>query len=283
MIAIADGGSTKCDWILLDHVGKERLKTAVRGFNPNMTLPELILQALKDNVQLSLLKADVSRVFYYGAGCGTDANRTIVRESFKQYFTNAEISVRQDLIAAAYAAYDGEPVIVCILGTGSNSCFFDGKNIRTDLPSLGYLIGDEGSGNAIGKHLLRRFFMKQLPHDLHREFDEIYHLSVDEVLKNIYRNPCVNAYLGSFNQFVAERKTHPYFQEMIYQEIKCFLEYQVLPYPEAKEVEIHFVGNVAFVYESVLRQSAAGLGLRVGKVIRNPVGDLAEYHRKYIL
>lgn len=283
MIAIADGGSTKCDWVILNDEGVEILKTSTNGFNPNIIVPNLIPAELEKNEELAEMRFKMKKVFYYGAGCGTEENSRVVSEQFQRFFTNAEISVKEDLTAAAYAAYNGVPAIVCILGTGSNSCFFDGEKIRRDLPSLGFLIGDEGSGNAIGKLLLRRFFMKKLPNDLHQEFVDTYQLTIEDAIKNMYHNPRANAYLGAFNKFVAARKSHPYFQNMIFDEMKNFLDYQVLPYPEAKEAEINFIGFVAYIYEDILRSAAAELNLKIGKVVRKPIDALVEYHRAYIL
>jgi len=168
------------------------------------------------------------------------------------------------------------------LGTGSNSCYFDGKSVRRDLPSLGFLIGDEGSGSAIGKHLVRRFFMKKLPQDLHQEFVETYHLTIDDAIKNMYHNPRANAYLAEFNKFVIQRKQHPYFQNMVFDEMKNFFEYQVLPYEEAREAEINFIGSIAYYYEDVLRAAAAELNLTVGHIVQKPIESLVEFHQKYI-
>ena len=283
MIAIVDGGSTKCDWVILENTGEPKLKTTTLGFNPNIINPEFILQEIDKNQELFFLKNHIEKVFFYGSGCGTPDNRKKVADEFTKAFPNAEITVKEDMTAAAYAAYNGTPAIICILGTGSNSCYFDGEKIRTDLPSLGFLIGDEGSGSALGKHLLRRFFMKKLPKDLENDFISTYHLTIEEAIKRMYHNPRANAYLGEFNKFVAERKKHPYFQNMVFDEMKNFLDYQVLPYPEAGKVEINFIGYIAFVYEDILRAAAAELNLTVGKVVQKPIESLVDYHKKYIL
>ena len=283
MIAIVDGGSTKCDWVILENTGEPNLKTTTLGFNPNIINPEFILQEIDKNQELFFLKNHIEKVFFYGSGCGTPDNRKKVADEFTKAFPNAEITVKEDMTAAAYAAYNGTPAIICILGTGSNSCYFDGEKIRTDLPSLGFLIGDEGSGSALGKHLLRRFFMKKLPKDLENDFISTYHLTIEEAIKRMYHNPRANAYLGEFNKFVAERKKHPYFQNMVFDEMKNFLDYQVLPYPEAGKVEINFIGYIAFIYEDILRAAAAELNLTVGKVVQKPIESLVDYHKKYIL
>lgn len=283
MIAIIDGGSTKCDWVILDDHLKTVQKVVTLGFNPNIINPDFIPQEIDKNQDLFFLKDKITQLFFYGSGCGTPENASLVEKKFQETFTNAKVSVAEDMTAAAYAAYNGKPAIVCILGTGSNSCYFDGKTVRRDLPSLGFLIGDKGSGSAMGKHLLRRFFMKKLPEDLHQQFVEIYNLTIDEVIKNMYHNPRANAYVGEFNKFVAERKSHPYFQNMIFDEMKNFLEYQVLPYPEAREAEINFIGYIAFIYEDVLKSAAAELNLNVGTVVKKPIESLVDYHKKYIL
>lgn len=283
MIAIIDGGSTKCDWVILDNSGKPHLKTTTLGFNPNIINVDFIGQEIDKNEDLFFLKNHIEKVFFYGSGCGTTANAKKVETEFIKSFPQAEVRIKEDMTAAAYAAYNGKPAIVCILGTGSNSCFFDGEKIRIDLPSLGFLIGDEGSGSALGKHLLRRFFMKKLPADLERAFIKTYNLTIEDAIKNMYHNPRANAYLGEFNKFIAEHKSHAYFQNMVFDEMKNFLDYQVLPYPESGEIEINFIGYISYIYEDILRAAAAELNLTIGKVVQKPIESLVDYHKKYIL
>ena len=283
MIAIVDGGSTKCDWVILDKFGKVFLKTETIGFNPNIIDSEMIVPEIEKNSNLLTIKDSLQKVFFYGSGCGVPENVALVENEFQKVFKNAEVTVKEDLTAAAYAAYNGKPAIVCILGTGSNSCYFDGEKIKRELPSLGFLIGDEGSGSAIGKNLLRRFFMKKLPSDLQNDFIEKYHLTIEDAIKNMYHNPRANAYLADFNKFVVERKSHPYFQNMVFDEMKNFLDYQVLPYEEAKDAEINFIGSIAFYYEDILRAAAAELNLNVGCIVQKPIESLVDYHKKYIL
>ena len=282
MIAIVDGGSTKCDWVILENSGKISQKTESIGFNPNIINADLIPQEIEKNPHLFLIKNQLDYIYFYGSGCGTVENALLVETQLQKVFPYAKVTVKEDLTAAAYAAYNGKPAIVCILGTGSNSCYFDGESIRRDLPSLGYLIGDEGSGSALGKHLVRRFFMKKLPQDLHQEFVETYHLTIEDAIKNMYHNPRANAYLAEFNKFVVQRKQHPYFQNMVFDEMKNFFEYQVLPYEEAREAEINFIGSIAYYYEDILRAAAAELNLTVGHIVQKPIESLVEYHKKYI-
>lgn len=282
MIAIVDGGSTKCDWVILESSGKITQKTETLGFNPNIINADLIPQEIEKNQHLFFIKDHLQEIYFYGSGCGTSENKATIETQFKKVFPFANVTVKEDMTAAAYAAYNGKPAIVCILGTGSNSCYFDGNIVRRDLPSLGFLIGDEGSGSAIGKQLLRRFFMKKLPKELHQDFVETYHLTIEEAIKNMYHNSRANAYLAEFNRFVVQRIKHPYFQNMVFDEMKNFFEYQVLPYDEAREAEINFIGSIAFVYEDILRSAAAELNLTVGIIVQKPIESLVEYHKKYI-
>lgn len=283
MVAIVDSGSTKSDWVILDDFKKVFLKTETIGFNPNFINKELITPEIQKNSNLILVKNSITKVFFYGSGCGVEKNRQTIETELKKVFGKAEIIVKEDLMAAAYAAYKGKPAIVCILGTGSNSCYFDGENLKIELPSLGFLIGDEGSGSAIGKQLVRRYFMKKLPADLHSEFEADYKLTIEDALKHMYHAPRPNAYLADFNKFVVERKDHPYFVNMVFEEMKSFFEYQVMPYQEANDAEINFIGSIAYYYENILRSVAEELNLNVGHVVQKPIESLVDYHIKYIL
>lgn len=283
MVAIVDSGSTKSDWVILDEFKNVFLKTETIGFNPNFISRELIVPEIEKNTSLNSVKNSITKIYFYGSGCGVKQNCETIEHEVGRVFTNAKISVREDLAAAAFAAYNGKPAIVCIMGTGSNSCYFDGENLKIKLPSLGILIGDEGSGSAIGKQLVRRYFMQKLPQDLHSEFENTYHLTIDEALKNMYHSTRPNAFLADFNKFVVERKDHPYFIQMVSEEMKNFFEYQVLPYEESKESEINFIGSIAYYYENILRSVASELHLNVGHVVQKPIESLVNYHIKYIL
>ena len=283
MIAIVDSGSTKSDWVILDEFKNVFLKTGTIGFNPNFISRELIVPEIEKNTSLTSVKNSITKIYFYGSGCGVQQNRETIAQEVSRVFFNADITVREDLAAAAYAAYNGKPAIVCIMGTGSNSCYFDGENITIKLPSLGILIGDEGSGSAIGKQLVRRFFMQKLPQDLNAEFEDTYHLTIDEALKNMYHSTRPNAFLADFNKFVVERKDHPYFIQMVSEEMRNFFDYQVLPYEESKTSEINFIGSIAYYYENILRSVASELHLNVGHVVQKPIESLVNYHIKYIL
>ncbi|WP_294292430.1 BadF/BadG/BcrA/BcrD ATPase family protein [uncultured Chryseobacterium sp.] len=283
MVAIVDSGSTKSDWVILDDFKKVFLKTETIGFNPNFISRELIVPEIQSNTSLATVKNSIKKIYFYGSGCGVQQNCDTIIEELGRVFTQAEIIVKEDLTAAAYAAYRGKPAIVCILGTGSNSCYFDGENIRIQLPSLGFLVGDEGSGSAIGKQLVRRFFMQKLPEELSAEFEKTYNLTVEETLKNMYHTTRPNAFLADFNKFVVERKDHPYFRKMVFEEMLNFFDYQVLPYKESNDAEVNFIGSIAYYYEDIVRSAAAELNLEVGQIVQKPIESLVDYHIQYIL
>lgn len=283
MIIIVDGGSTKCDWVILDNAGNTIAKTQTIGMNPNMIEISQISNELNHNPELFNEKQKVEMLFFYGAGCGIEENQKKIQTSLQSFFTNAHIIVRDDLTAAAYSAYYGKPTMVGILGTGSNSCYFDGKEVIKKLPSLGFLIGDDGSGCALGKALIKNYFMKKLPTELYQDFTNTYQLSIQELIQKIYHSPKVNTYLASFNEFIYHHKEHPYIQHLIFEEFKNYFDYQILPYSESKHCEINFIGSIAFLYQDILKSAANECQLKVGEIIQKPIENLVNYHKNYIL
>ncbi|NAW51475.1 ATPase [Elizabethkingia argentiflava] len=279
MIAIVDGGSTKCDWVILKASGEEILRTVTTGFNPNNTAAHLIPIEINKNKELGAIREEIKHLFFYGSGCGLEENCQIVQKHLQQVFQKAQILVKEDLIGAAYAAYRGKPTMVCILGTGSNSCYFDGKDIKVELPSLGFMLGDEGSGSAMGKRIVKNFFMKKLPPSLEREFRKEYpELNIELLLKKMYQEDMVNAYFAKFNKFVARWKDHPFIQNLIYEEFKNYIEFQLLPYSEVKDAEINFIGSIAYVYGDILKTVTAHYNLNFGIIVQRPIINLVQYH-----
>jgi len=283
MIAIVDGGSTKCDWIILKKTGEEILQTKTRGFNPNNINANQIPSEINKNKEIAEIKKQIRYVYFYGSGCGTQENKNIVQAQLLKVFPTAHIRVEEDLVAAAYAVYRDRPTMVCILGTGSNSCFFDGKKVKVKLPSLGFMLGDDGSGSALGKRLVKNFFMAKLPKEIEEDFINEYHLTIEETLENMYhKKDMVNAFFAKFNEFVFKWKEHSFIQNMIYDEFSNYVEYQLLPYEEVKGAEISFIGSVAYVYSEILKSVLSEYNLNFGIIVRRPISNLVQYHRKYI-
>lgn len=283
MYAIVDSGSTKSDWVIINPEGKEVLRTDTIGFNPYFVNSKDIEKEIKDNQELVDIAPSINNIFFYGAGCSSDRLCEVVEKGLNKVFKQSVNSVQHDLLAAAYAAYNGKPSVVCILGTGSNSCYFDGEKLKEETPSLAFILGDEGSGNNLGKKLLQAYFLKKMPKRLERAFTERYDLTVAELNKNVYQNKFANTYLANFSRFVADHKYEPFIQNMVYRSMKEFFINQVLPYPEARSSEINFIGSVAHYYEEILKSVAAEFHLNIGHIVRKPIDNLVKYHLLYII
>ncbi|MFD1096440.1 N-acetylglucosamine kinase [Salegentibacter chungangensis] len=283
MILIADGGSTKCDWILLDAKGEQIFKTRTKGLNPAV-FPELVLeQRIEENNDLREVKDKVERVHFYGAGCGTETPRKLLEDIIGNFFTNVEeVLVLEDMVAAVYAATT-EPGIVCILGTGSNSCYFDGKEIHQAVHSLGYILMDEASGNYFGKRLIRDYYYKRMPPELVSKFEEKFKLDSDEIKKNLYRKENPNTYLASFAEFIFSNERNGYFYKLVYEGIDDFLHSRVLCYKQAQTVPVHFIGTIAYFSEDIIRAVAQPYGIEIGNIVRRPIDALIEHYRKNVL
>ena len=283
MILVADSGSTKCDWLMINAQGETLGEYSTMGLNPYFHSPDEIEEALKENSDLFLLGPEISKVFFYGAGSSNEDLNNKMKSGLNRVFVNADILVDHDLVGAAYAAYDGVPNITCIMGTGSNSCFFDGAKVREEIPSLAILLGDEASGSYFGKKLLRSYFYKKLPQKLHDSFTETYQLSKEELIHRVYNEPHSNVYLASFMKFLGEHSDHPLFQDWVKNGIQKFIQIHVKCFPEWESVPVNFIGSVGYYFEDCLRIAAEREGITVGKIIKKPIYSLVNYHINTIL
>ncbi|MFO7745841.1 MAG: N-acetylglucosamine kinase [Psychroflexus sp.] len=283
MIIIADGGSTKCDWILLNDNGEVELKTRTKGLNPAVFKPETLKSRIEENEDLKKIISKVTRVDFFGAGCGTPTPVKNLELILKDFFKDAEINVEEDMVAAALAATT-EPGIVCILGTGSNSCFFDGKKVHMEIESLGYVLMDEASGNYFGKRLIRDYYYKFMGDDMSREFSKRYDLDADTIKRNVYKEDNPNTYLASFAEFIfTSEERNGYFYKLIYEGIEKFIERRVMCFKQAQNVPIHFIGSIAFFSEDIIRDVAKRYHLDIGNIIRRPIDGLIEHYKKNVL
>ena len=281
MILIADGGSTKADWIALNEENKKELfRTRTRGLNPAILTEEQLENRLVNNFDLTKNAGQVKAVYFYGAGCGTPGPTAKLEKVLQKIFSNAQVKVAEDMLAAVYAASGGEEAIVCILGTGSNSCYYDGEKMHQNVVSLGYILMDEASGNYFGKKLLQDYFYKQMPEEIAKDFSEKYNLEPDEIKRNLYQNDSPNAYLGQFAEFMFDHKDDTYMHQLIAGGFKEFIEKRVLPYPKAKQAPIYFIGSIAYFFRPVLEEAANNFGISIKEVIRRPIDRLVAYHQK---
>jgi len=278
MILIADGGSTKADWILLDMSGNQKLKTRTEGLNPAVFSEKILHQRLEANTELAAIKDVVTEVFFYGAGCGTDKPTLLLKSIFKKYFKNAKVNVKEDTYAAAFAVTT-KPGIVCILGTGSNSCYFDGEHVDVRIPSLGYVLMDEASGNYFGKKLLRDYFYHKMPKEIEAKFESSFDLDADIIKKNLYKEENPNTYLAHFAEFILKNERNAYFNKVLHKGIKEFFKNRILPINESKELPVHFVGSIAYFSQDIIRDVARYHMIKLGKFVRRPIDGLIEFHR----
>lgn len=279
MILIAESGSTKTDWVLLKSSGEVFLKTKTPGLNPSVFPEDELKKRLLENPEFAKYSREIQKVYFYGAGCGTPTPAAIIKKVLHEVFPNARIEVKEDLAAAVFAVTD-KPGIICILGTGSNSCYFDGSTLHLPVASLGYVLMDEGSGNYFGKELIRDYFYNRMPESLAREFESQFDLNPDRIKINLYKKPNPNAYLASFARFIfdSKEKNHSYFEKLLKKGINKFMEYRVLCFKNAKEVPIHFVGSIAYFSRELIESCCFENQLTLGKIIQKPMDGLIDYH-----
>ena len=279
MKLIVDSGSTKADWVLIQADGS-RLDFASEGINSMTQSSEIILSIISGIQHLIDISKQVQEVFFYGAGCSKGETREIVEAVLASVFSNAVVKVDTDLMACALATYNNEPMISCILGTGSNACYFDGKVLKQKIPALGYVLGDEGGGSYFGKQLLKAYFYETLPEDLRTQFNRRYSLEIQELLKNVYQEPSANRYLASFTKFIGDNKMHPYMKDIVKTGLQIFLNNFVCCYSNAKQLQINFVGSVAYYFQEELRNVGKEIGLSIGSIFQKPIEGLVAFHCK---
>jgi N-acetylglucosamine kinase-like BadF-type ATPase len=278
MILIADGGSTKADWILLDLSGNQKLKTRTEGLNPAVFSEKVLHQRLENNADLAKIKNEVTALYFYGAGCGTKKPSLLLKSIFEKYFINAKVAIKEDTYAAAFAVTT-EPGIVCILGTGSNSCYFDGTNVDVRIPSLGYVLMDEASGNHFGKKLIRDYYYHKMPKEIAAKFETEFDLSADTIKRNLYKEANPNSYLAHFAEFILKNKRNAYFNKVLHKGIKEFFKNRILPIDESKELPVHFVGSIAYFSQDIIKDVARYHMIKLGKFVQRPIDGLIEFHR----
>lgn len=282
MTLITDGGSTKCDWVLLDNSGAVVFKTTTLGLNPTVVSRDELHSRIASNEYLSANFKKVETLHFYGAGCGTLTPRSILNEVLNILFTNAKVEVFEDLTAAVYAVTT-KPGIVCILGTGSNSCYFDGTKVHAPIPALGYTLMDEASGNYFGKKLLRDYFYNKMPLQIASQFESEFNLEPDEIKVNLYKKANPNAYLASFAQFIfTQEEINPYFYALIKNGISEFIECRILNLKQAADVPIHFIGSIAHFSKQIIKECCDEYSLNLGTIVQRPIDGLIEYYKNRI-
>lgn len=279
MILIADSGSTKCSWVLHTNAEEKPEYFNTIGFNPFFIDRAQIIEHLQKS-DLSAIVDKITEVHFYGAGCSNSQMRNKLKEDLSVFFQSAVISVKHDLDAACIATFEGKSNICCILGTGSNSCFFDGNKIVEAAPALGYIVGDEASGNYFGKKVLQLYFNNKLSENLTRDFENEYGLTLEDYYENVYHSERPNKYLARFFKFLADNKSEIVFQEIIQNGLREFFELHICCFENYKNHPINFIGSVAYFLADEIKEMAKEFDCTIGQIIQNPIDNLVQYHLK---
>ncbi len=276
---IADSGSTKTDWVLLDS-DSGRKNIGSLGINPFVIGEGRILEILRTELLPKIpYPTQIKEIFYYGAGVSNEPNRLKVHNSLSQIMPNAEIHVLHDLLAAARSLCGNDPGAVGILGTGSNACIYNGRKIIDEVICLGHLAGDEGSGNHLGKLLMQHYFYRKLPEELNIAFQAYYPKSKKEIVKELFDTERPNTFLASFTKFLNQKREHPTIQKIIRHSFQSFVDNFLFQFEGIKELPVHLTGSISFHFSKELNEVLSENGLQMGKIIQKPMKGLIEYHK----
>lgn len=279
MILVADSGSTKTDWSLLDgDQAKQRFNT--EGINPYFHQDHELYEMLKDDFPNEIYQADVSHIFFYGAGCSSEERKNRVASALQNIFPKTNIQVDHDLLGSALALCGHEQGIATILGTGSNACVFDGENITKQRGGIGYILGDEGGGCYMGKKLIQYYLYGDLPLEIHQKFMQHFESDNDTIVDHVYRKPYPNRYLGAFTPFLKENLDHPFVYNLVRSSFEDFIQVHILKFEEHTELPLHSVGSVAYHFLDVLSEVAQKNKVKIGRIITKPIEGLEQFHGK---
>lgn len=279
MLLIADSGSSKIDWATIDKGGNIRY-FETEGFNPYYKKTEELYKTVEKELLPMIDKDLVEEIYFYGSGCSTDSKKMNVEDTLKESFGHIAVFIEHDLFGAARALLGKQEGIACILGTGSNSCYYDGKEIVENVPSLGYLYGDEGSGTYIGKLLITAYLQNKLPGSLKKGFENKYNMSLEAILDASYNKGRPNIFLSSFSGFISEHISDNFLKNMVRVSFEDFFHLQILKYKKYDKATISFTGSVAYVFRDILTEVAKKFKVKIGKIERKPIHGLVEFHRQ---
>ena len=285
MILITDGGSTKCDWIAIHNDGEQAAeKVRTKGLNPAIIVEKKLRKTIGNSQELMALVDEVTHIFFYGAGCGTEKPRQLLKSVLEDYFPKSAVEVREDTYAAVRASINtnDEAAVVCILGTGSNCSYFDGQELHQRVDSLGYTLMDDASGNYFGKQLIRDYYFNKMPETIKLAFEHKHNLDADFIKYNLYKQANPSAYLADHAEFMFLNKDSKYITNLIKKGVRLFTENMILQFKEeiAAGVPVHFAGSIAFFSQNEIKQVAEEYGFNVGNFIRRPIDGLVNYHVK---
>ncbi|NOX87133.1 MAG: ATPase [Chlorobi bacterium] len=277
MILIADSGATKTHWILIDNK-QVTGEIYTSGFNPYYYDPREFEESLSKTLAESVPADKISHIYFYGAGVSSEANKAIVEKAVRSAFPNAVVETHHDLHGAAIALLGNQKGIACILGTGSNSCLWDGQKIVSNVPSLGYLLGDEGSGTYLGKLLVRDVLIGDADDKIAEMFYGDNNLDFSGALDRIYKQPNPNLFFSQQTKFIKENLDRPYFRQLVQRNFNDFIKVQISKYAGYTSLPVSFVGSIAFNFREILEEILSENGISAGKIIKEPMEGMIEYY-----
>ena len=273
---IADSGSTKCEWCLLQN-GKKKI-IITQGISPYFLNTTQIVLLLQNELLPKIKNQVIETINFYGTGLSNPTNIKIIKTALKHLFATATINVEHDLLAASRALCGTKKGIACILGTGSNSCYFNGKKIMKNSPGLGYILGDEGSGAYLGKKVVQYYLYNTFDEDLKARFNKRFNVTKDEILDSVYKQPLANRYLANYAIFLAENRGHYMIENVIEDGLNDFFFNHLYKYRESWTLPINFVGSIAYGFKDVLKELCSTYELELGTILKRPMDGLIEFH-----
>ena len=282
MRLIVDSGSTKTDWIAIDDSGAIIFETFTLGLNPQVLTEYIIEERIINNYDLYQNRKKINKIYFYGAGCGTQPPKELLTKVLSSIFINSGFDIKEDTYAAVYACCKPtSKAIVSILGTGSNCSYYDGERLHQKVTSLGYVLMDDASGNYFGRQLLRDFYFNKLSKDLANKFKTEFDLKAEIIKDSLYKKPNPNTYLAKFAKFLVENKDLEYSKNLIKKGFILFIENQIEQFDNHKDVELHFVGSIGYYLKDELKEVIDSKNLKLGKVLRRPIEGLVAYHQSH--
>lgn len=275
MILVADSGSSKTDW--MGYSPNEKINFSTQGINPYFLNAHDIFKLFSKKKEIAPYADKVKEIYFFGAGCSSPDKIEVISNGISSFFTKAYVSVEHDLIGSAYATCGDKKGLTCILGTGSNISYYDGKEVHNGAHGLGYALGDEGSGTYFGRKLITSYLYHQMPADLAVEFADTYQIDKESVITNLYQKPAPNIYLASISRFMASHPDHPFIINILREGFQEFVDSNIKDYPNYKSLDTHFVGSIAFYYQDILREVCIENQVKVGKIYQKPIEGIYNY------
>ncbi len=275
---IADSGATKCQWTLV--LGNQKKTITTIGISPYFLTTDQIVETIAKGFNKKVDTDIINAVYFYGTGLSNPLNVASIKKALKKVFPKADLDIQTDLVAVARATCQHSKGVACILGTGSNTGYYNGKKIVKNSPGLGYVLGDEGSGAYLGKKVLQYYLYKTFDEELMHAFESKYPINKDQILDAIYKQPLPNRYMASFSEFLSENRGHYMIENIIEDGINDFFFAHLNKLNESWLYPIHFAGSVAYIFRDVIKQLATAYELEIGTIVKSPMEGLIAFHKK---